>query len=95
MLRTTFLVFSLLVLVTGLLLLYVQLADALSTLIFGGLLTLVTLIEQWRYKRVGTAPAAKGIPTGERFIDPVSKELIEVYYDAASGERSYTKVILH
>lgn len=28
-------------------------------------------------------------PTGERFVDPASSQLMEVYYNPATGERDY------
>ena len=92
MLRTLVLGFGLLVLAAGLVLLLVQPAQALGALVFGGLLTLGTLFERWRYKPSKTAQAARGVATGERFVDPTSGALMEVYYDAASGERSYVEV---
>lgn len=92
MLRILVLVFGLLMMGSGTLLLWVRPADAVPALVFGGLLTLGTLFERWRYKWLHTAEAARGAPTGERFVDPVSRELVEVYYDAVTGERSYVKV---
>lgn len=90
MLRNGVLVFALLVLVAGLVLLVVQPAQAFGALVFGTLLTLGTAFERWRYKpAVGRG---KGQPTGERFADPTTGELMEVWYDAATGERSYIKV---
>jgi hypothetical protein len=65
---------------------------ALWLLVNGLILTLGLVFERWRYKPVKTPEAAKGLPTGERFIDPKSGVLTEVYYDAASGERSYVLV---
>jgi hypothetical protein len=92
MLRNAVLGFALLVLTAGLVLLAVQPAQAFGALVFGTLLTIGTLFERWRYKPLKTAQAAHGVATGERFVDPVSGVLMEVYYDAASGERSYVKV---
>jgi len=65
---------------------------ALWLLVNGAIFTLGLIFERWRYKPVKTPQATKGSPTGERFIDPKSGELMEVYYDAASGERSYVLV---
>jgi hypothetical protein len=92
MLRNAVLGFALLMLAAGLVLLMVQPAQAFGALVFGALLTLGTLFERWRYKPMKTAQDARGVATGERFVDPVSGVLMEVYYDAASGERSYVKV---
>ena len=58
----------------------------------GLILTLGIVFERWRYKPAKSPQAAKGTPTGERFIDPKSGALMEVYYDATSGERSYVLV---
>src|SRR5579862_3408172 len=92
MLRTLVLLLALLLLASGTLLLWVRPLDAVVALVCGGLLTFGTLFERWRYKWLHAAGAARGVPTGERFVDPVSRELIEVYYEAATGERSYVKV---
>jgi hypothetical protein len=92
MLRNAVLGFALLVLAAGLVLLMVQPAQAFGALVFGALLTLGTVFERWRYKPAKTAGAARGSATGERFVDPETGALTEVYYDAATGERSYVKV---
>jgi len=92
MLRNLVLGFGLLVLAIGLALLWVQPSQAFGALVFGGLLTLGTLFERWRYKAAQTPQSARGQPTGERFVDPESGDLVEVWYDAATGERSYVRV---
>jgi hypothetical protein len=54
----------------------------------GGTLVAALLIERWRYHR----PANAGrhfTPTGERFQDPESGRVVEVLYDARTGERRY------
>ena len=50
------------------------------------------VFERWRYKQPVTPQAARGQPTGERFVDPKTGAVTEVYYDAATGERSYVQV---
>jgi hypothetical protein len=92
MLRKLVLGLALLVLCAGLLLLFVQPANAFPPLVFGTLLLLGTLFERWRYKAAQTPGSARGQPTGERFVDPETGALMEVWYDAGSGERSYVKV---
>ena len=92
MLRNLVLGFGVLVLCAGLLLLVVQPAQAFGTLIFGGLLILGTLFERWRYKSAQMPGSARGQPTGERFVDPETGALMEVWYDAATGERTYVKI---
>jgi hypothetical protein len=66
---------------------------AIQLLIGGLILTLGVIFEAWRYKRtLAVPPAGSAVATGERFVDPTSGELIEVYCDPRSGERSYVRV---
>jgi len=65
---------------------------ALPLLGFGLLLMADLVFERWRYKRVGPKPGGRAEPTGERFIDPETQQLTEVYYDSATGERSYVRI---
>ena len=61
----------------------------LGPLVFG-LLLLLSLVLERRYKPAQTS--GEGRPTGERFVDPTTGELMEVWYDPATGERSYVRV---
>ncbi|MGE5625275.1 MAG: hypothetical protein ACM3ZT_06990 [Bacillota bacterium] len=88
-LRALLLGFGVLLLAGGALALSVGVPQGLPALILGALLAVGTAFERWRYKPAQNA--ARGKPTGERFVDPVSGELFEVYYDAATGTRSYVK----
>ena len=92
MLRKLLLAIGILMLAIGLLMVFAQPANAFPLLLFGGLLTLSAVFERWRYKQPKTAAAARGSATGERFIDPETGALMEVYYDASTGERTYVKV---
>jgi hypothetical protein len=65
---------------------------AVPCFVFGLILTVGMLFEPWRYKRLGPKPGGRAEPTGERFIDPETKQLTEVYYDPATGERSYVRL---
>lgn len=66
---------------------------AIHLLAAGGLLTLGTAFEAWRYKPTLPRPPSSGArATGERFVDPGTGEWVEVYFDPASGERSYVRV---
>ena len=54
-----------------------------------GVLILISLAFEGRY-RASRAPApAAWQPTGEKFIDPGTGKMVEVDYDPASGERNY------
>lgn len=92
MLRKFLLGVGILMLAIGVLMVFAQPANAFPLLVFGGLLTLSAVFERWRYKQPKSAAAARGAATGERFIDPETGALMEVWYDPASGERSYVKV---
>ena len=89
MLRKLLLGFGALLLAGGILALGAGVPQGLPALGFGLFILLGTLFERWRYKP--TQKCAKGVATGERFVDPTTGELMEVWYDAATGERSYVK----
>jgi hypothetical protein len=61
---------------------------AFYLLLEGCVLTLGIGLERWRYQ---TANRRRGPwqATGERFVDPTSGELVEVYYNPETGERDY------
>jgi hypothetical protein len=63
-------------------------AHGLGALILGVVLLLGILFERWRYrsKPRADAPWQK---TGERFTDPQTGRVVEVFYDPQSGERRY------
>jgi hypothetical protein len=56
------------------------------------LLTAGIAWERWQYKRPeGARPDPRWQNTGERFIDPGTGRLVDVYYDPRSGERHYVQ----
>ena len=63
-------------------------ATALYLLITGGAYSVGVAFERWRYAppppRIGNWHA-----TGERFLDPTSGKMIEVYFNRDTGERHY------
>lgn len=63
-------------------------------LVAGGLiLTVGIALERWRYKPVRAArPDPAWTDTGERFVDPETRTLTAVYFDAVKGERHYLAV---
>lgn len=91
MLRKLVLGIAVLLLCAGLLLLVASPPNAFPLLVFGTLLLLGTAFERWRYKAAQTPQSVRGQPTGERFVDPETGVLLEVYYDASTGERSYVR----
>ena len=68
-------------------------APAIGPTIFLGLVLAGLLFENHRYRRLsGQAPGGAFKATGERFIDPESGKLVEVYGDPATGARRYVVV---
>lgn len=59
-------------------------------LFVSGVLIVASLIFEGRYRR-NRMPAATQPwePTGERFMDPSSGKLVQVYYNPKTGERDY------
>ena len=94
MLRLTLLAFGGLLLVAALILLTHPplLGAALYVGFYGLLLVGGLLFEQSAY-RPRIHRAAKGWqPTGERFVDPASGTLTEVWFNPDTGERDYRAV---
>ena len=60
--------------------------------VFGALLLLGSLFERTRYKRiVEDAPGAGFEATGERFRDPASGAIVDVWFNPTTGERAYAR----
>jgi hypothetical protein len=55
----------------------------------GVLVVLGTAFERWRYRSNAARPSAAWQPTGERFEDPETGKILQVFYDPRSGERRY------
>ena len=51
------------------------------------------LFRRGGYKRrpLDAPPGPDWRPTGERFVDPTSGEMLEVWFHSASGERAYVR----
>lgn len=64
---------------------------AVYLLLNGVVVLAAILFERSRY-RPTLDPSARPERTGERFIDPVSKRLMEVRYDPRTGKREYVDV---
>jgi hypothetical protein len=65
---------------------------AWPVLIWGIVLLLATLFERWRYRANAPRTGDGWVATEERFIDPESGKLVQVYYQASTGERRYEPV---
>ena len=64
-------------------------APMLPLMIWGGILIIVGLIENWRYHPPKTGLNSDWIKTEECFIDPATQQLNTVYYNPKTGERKY------
>lgn len=62
---------------------------AIYLFIEGGILVVAVLFEAWRYLPALNRGKGSWQETGERFMDPVSGKLVEVYYNPVTGERDY------
>ena len=66
-------------------------APAIQLLLVAAVVFLGTVFEAWRYRKGPAPPGARWQQTGEKFVDPVSGEQIEVEYEPVSGERRYLR----
>jgi hypothetical protein len=55
----------------------------------GGLILLFLILERGRYRPPIDPRGIDWKPTGERFVDPASGEMLSVYYNARTNERDY------
>ena len=61
-----------------------------ASLLLLGLVTLVAVrYESWRDRPPPPAAGPDWRPTGERFEDPATGRIVEVQYNARTGERRY------
>ncbi|GHO62205.1 hypothetical protein KSC_010970 [Ktedonobacter sp. SOSP1-52] len=92
MLRRGIIVYGLLYLIGAAVLLFIVHATlwlVLYLAVNGFILICAMLLERQRYRTRVDRTQEHWQPTGERFIDPTSKRLMEVYYNPATGERDY------
>jgi len=61
---------------------------ACGALLFGVVLLLGVVFERWRY-RSEPRPDARWQKSSERFTDPHTGQVVDVFYDPQSGERHY------
>jgi hypothetical protein len=58
----------------------------------GIVLVSAMFLERQRYRMRVDRTQGDWQPTGERFVDPTTKRLIEVFYNHVTGERDYREV---
>lgn len=62
---------------------------AIYLLVECAVLLAAVLLERWRYTRTVNRSTGAWQATGERFLDPSSSKLVEVFYNPETGERDY------
>ena len=58
----------------------------------GSITVSAVLLERNRYRAKVDRTRGHWQPTGERFVDPTTGRLVEVFYNSATGERDYREV---
>jgi hypothetical protein len=92
MLRRVIIAYGLLYLIGAVVLLFMVHAAlwlVLYLAVNGFILVCAMLLERQRYHALVDRTQGHWQPTGERFVDPTSKRLVEVFYNTATGERDY------
>ena len=95
MLRWVIIGYGLLALIGAALLLFTVHANlwlVLYLAVNGFIVVSAVLLERKRYHTQGDQSQESWQPTGERFVDPTTQQLMEVFYNPATGERDYREV---
>jgi hypothetical protein len=58
----------------------------------GIILVSAVLLERKKYRTPVNRAQGHWQPTGERFVDPTTGQLVEVFYNTTTGERDYREV---
>ena len=61
-------------------------------LVNGCVLIGAVVFERWRYRPSIDRSKGRWQPTGERFVDPSTGRLVDVFYNPDTGERDYVEV---
>ncbi len=90
MLRRAVILVAAVALVASLVAVWLQGPRAIPAAVVAAIVLIGGLFENHRYKAVLSQQPPRGWEaTGERFIDPETGELVDVYYNSATGERCY------
>jgi hypothetical protein len=95
MLRRVIIAYGLLSLIGAAVLLFfahATLWTVLELAVNGLIVVGAVLLERKRYSARVDRTQGRWQPTGERFVDPATGQLMEVFYNAATGERDYREV---
>ena len=95
MLRWVIICYGLLSLIGAAVLLFIVHATLWLVLYVAGngfILVTAILFERKRYRTRVDRTQGFWQPTGERFVDPTTQQIMEVFYNPATGERDYREV---
>lgn len=95
MLRWVIIVYGLLSLIGAAVLLFLvhaQFQLILYLAVNGCIVVSAVFLERKRYRAHVDRTQGRWQPTGERFVDPATGRLMEVFYNPATGERDYREV---
>jgi hypothetical protein len=98
MLRWMIMSYGLLSLIGAVILLFIvhaTLSLVLYLAVNGIILVSAVLLERKRYRPQVDRTLGHWQPTGERFVDPATEQLMEVFYNSATGERDYREATGH
>lgn len=62
---------------------------ALPLAAWSGVIAAAVWLERWRYRNRAAVEGDDWQPTDERFVDPASGQLMQVFYNPRTGERRY------
>jgi hypothetical protein len=92
MLRSVLLGLGCVLLAVGVFHLFTGGASGLPMTVWGLVLVLAVVFERWRYRERKQTGSGEWQATEERFVDPESGRLMQVFYQPATGERRYVPV---
>lgn len=95
MLRWVIIGYGLLCLIAAAVLLFVVQSTlwlVLDLAVNGVIVVSAMLLERKRYRVRVDRTQGRWQPTGERFVDPATGRLMEVFYNPATGQRDYREV---
>jgi hypothetical protein len=73
-----------------------RLSAMIPLAVWGAILAGSVLVERWRYRPLADdPPGGDWQATQELFVDPESGRLVTVFFNPATGERRYVRVVTH
>ena len=92
MLRLVLLALAYVLIGVGVSHLLIEAANGWPMTIWGLVLLLAVVFERWRYRQREKTGGGEWQATEERFVDPETGRLMQVFYQPATGERRYVPI---